>query len=277
MRIKQWNEDINLSFLGGYILLSMALIAIDCRNITTIFPDFSLLRIPEFSMFEMMTFHFQTMFLASAMIGYLISKVDTRIMGLSIKYLILKRQIFSLNFVTCFLLLLITGFFAILGFIFSARCFLVINMLIMFITIVYIIYFAYIVSSKKSIIYRRIMDAIRKNRNLRETLYDKWESLLLGSINEHPSLESDKATLTHDSYIVEELLILQLLRHYPMFLTQNRKNLIRKMARYILSRDPRDFEIIIRVTKKNVSEYLSTYEEDGLDDWLSQLTMEDNN
>ena len=198
-------------------------------------------------------------------------------MGLSIKYLILKRQIFSLNFVTCFLLLLITGFFAILGFIFSARCFLVINMLIMFITIVYIIYFAYIVSSKKSIIYRRIMDAIRKNRNLRETLYDKWESLLLGSINEHPSLESDKATLTHDSYIVEELLILQLLRHYTMFLTQNRKNLIRKMARYILSRDPRDFEIIIRVTKKNVSEYLSTYEEDGLDDWLSQLTMEDNN
>ena len=123
MRIKQWNQDINLSFLGGYILLSMALIAIDCRNITTIFPDFSLLRIPEFSMFEMMTFHFQTMFLASAMIGYLISKVDTRIMGLSIKYLILKRQIFSLNFVTCFLLLLITGFFAILGFIFSARCF----------------------------------------------------------------------------------------------------------------------------------------------------------
>lgn len=121
------------------------------------------------------------------------------------------------------------------------------------------------------------MDAIRKNRNLRETLYDKWESLLLGSINEHPSLESDKATLTHDSYIVEELLILQLLRHYTMFLTQNRKNLIRKMARYILSRDPRDFEIIIRVTKKNVSEYLSTYEEDGLDDWLSQLTMEDNN
>ena len=99
----------------------------------------------------------------------------------------------------------------------------------------------------------------------------------MGSINEHPSLESDKATLTHDSYIVEELLILQLLRHYTMFLTQNRKNLIRKMARYILSRDPRDFEIIIRVTKKNVSEYLSTYEEDGLDDWLSQLTMEDNN
>ena len=73
------------------------------------------------------------------LVGYLISKVDTRIMGLSIKYLILKRQIFSLNFVTCFLLLLITGFFAILGFIFSARCFLVINMLIMFITIVYII------------------------------------------------------------------------------------------------------------------------------------------
>lgn len=271
-RIKLWSEDINLIFIGIYVLISIVLIVFDCLNITGRFPKYSFLRLPQYSVFEMMTFHIQTMCLVSTVLGYLISKVDSRIMGLSIKYWMLKRKVYSLNISTWFLQILITGGFAVLGFALSARYFLIINWVLMLLAIIRIIYFAYLISSKRSMIYRKMMDGIRRSKGLRESIFEKWECYPF-YIEEQTSSTIDSAILVHNSYIVEELSLLQLLMCYTQGLTEDNKNTVKRVAVFVLSKDSRNFEEVRRILQKYSSNYLSSKEAEGFMEWLAKIPV----
>lgn len=275
-RIKLWNKDINLVFIGMYVLISIGLIALDCLNITGLFPEYTFLKLPEYSVFEMMTFHIQTMCLVSTVLGYLISKVDSRIMGLSIKYLMLKRQVYSLNVSTWFLQILITGGFAVLGFALSVRFFLIINLVFMLLALIRIIYFVYLISSKQSMIYRQIMKGIRRSIKLRESIFEKWEFFTLLMIEEKTSSTTDSVILAHNSYIIEELSMLQLLRHYTRPLTEEKQIVLDRVAVSVISKDSRSFKNIRCVLQKYSTNYLSSYEEDGFTDWLDNIMVKIN-
>ena len=272
-QVRLWNEDIHLSFVFSYILFSIVLIAIDCNNIGRSFPVNTYIAIPEYNIFEMMTFHLQTMCFISTVMGYFISKIDSRIMGLSIKYLVIKRHVYNFNLSTWFIILILTGLFAILGFVATARWFLVFNLFIMLFALLRVLYFVYLISLKMSIIYKKVMEGIRKNRKFRENLFEKWESYPFFIIREG-SQQNSFEIIAHNSYIVEELSILQLLRHYAGPLTNDQTHILRDMALYIISKDTRGFEDVLKVVRKYAGKYLSLYEKNGFEEWLLSIRSE---
>ena len=121
-------------------------------------------------------------------------------------------------------------------------------------------------------IYRKMMDGIRRSKGLSESIFEKWECYPF-YIEEQTSSTIDSAILVHNSYIVEELSLLQLLMCYTQGLTEDNKNTVKRVAVFVLSKDSRNFEEVRRILQKYSSNYLSSKEAEGFMEWLAKIPV----
>ena len=253
MFMKKRLEDVSSGYILAFIFVNLVILLLDANNIPS-----KHIRCPmmDLDAYDMMKFHIETTGIISAILGYFISKLNDRILDISIKFWMMKKTVYKLNILTCIVAIIITNVFAILAFITKTSIFMLINFCVFLCIFLRLVYMEYVYAAKRSWLYSDVMKVIFKNKSegkrLANKIKKKWLFNYTYSKDNIENCDISKKEKAHNSYILEELVIHYLVREKC---EDEEKNYINTHAKKLLLYEKRDSKDIKEYVKGNVKEF----------------------
>lgn len=177
-----------------------------------------------------------TIFIAVA--SLIVNNINDRFVGTSTKYILFKKFIFYFNYITIILILLALNVSSFVAYLLQSKWGLIISFIVSIIWLFDLLKLTYYLLSKKSRIYFIILKKLdaelekKKNLVVYSTLVDKLDALVeKNTINDND--------LIHDSYFVEEMLILYKMSSIACILSKDDHKTIDNAKKYYFSREER--------------------------------------
>lgn len=177
-----------------------------------------------------------TIFIAVA--SLVVNNINDRFVGTSTKHILFKKFIFYFNYITIILILLALNVSSFVAYLLQSKWGLIISFIVSMIWLFDLLKLTYYLLSKKSRIYFIILKKLdaelekKKNLVVYSTLVDKLDALVeKNTINDND--------LIHDSYFVEEMLILYKMSSIACILSKDDHKTIDNAKKYYVNREER--------------------------------------
>lgn len=187
-----------------------------------------------------------SMFIAAA--SLIVNNINDRFMGASTKYILFKKYIFYFNYITIIMILLALDVSSFVAYLLQSKWGLIISFIASAIWLYKLLKLTYYLLSKSSKIYTNILKKLdgELKKKKKFIVYNDLINKLNAFPNENATNDSD---LIHDSYFVEEMLILYKMNSIAHSLDKEDCKIIDNAKKYYISRDERTGENLEKLFK----------------------------
>ncbi len=241
--VKENNKDIRWNWVILIAIIPIVISTIDLMNLCTyenceISGLLNLINLNNNMISDLFSqqMTISTIFIAVA--SLVINNIDDRFIGASTKYVLFKRFIFYFNYITITLILLALNVSSFVAYLFQSKWGLITAFIASMIWLFDLLKLTYYLLSKKSKIYFIIL------KKLDAELEKKQDFLIYKSLMDKLNTLVEKDTingrdLIHDSYFVEEMLILYKLKSITYALGKDNDQIIEEAKKYYINREER--------------------------------------